>query len=426
MQGGSAVSLWDLTAPEPDVTGSAFEPGMTADVVVVGGGYTGLSTALHCAGAGLSVLLLEAERIGHGGSGRNVGLVNAGVWLPPAEVRRALGDEYGPRFLRCFSDGPQTVFDLIEKHQIRCEATRNGTIHAAHAPSGMAGLRARHQEWQRVGEPVDLLTREEVTALTGLRAFHGGLFDHRAGTINPMGYCRGLARAALAAGAKICTGLRVTGLAREGDGWKVETAQGAVTAKNVVLGTNAYTDGLWPGLGRTFRTLHYFQVVTEPLGEEADGILPGGQGLWDTGTIMVSIRRDAAGRILLGSMGRIFGTPDSGISARWARRQLRRLLPELREVALEQAWHGKFAMTSDHLPRIHRLAEGLWTPIGYNGRGITTGTIFGQAMAGVLTGEDPATLPLPVTDARPEPAARLVAGVYEAALAAHQVWRGIA
>ena len=172
-------------------------------VAIVGGGFTGLSTALHCAEAGLSAHVLEAEHLGFGGSGRNVGLVNAAVWMPPDKVLETLGPDYGPKFIRRFSDGPSIVFDLIERHQIRCEMTKTGTIHAAHGPSGLRDLQSRHAAWQRLGEPVDLLKADEVAKLTGTEAFHGGLLDYRAGTINPMGYCRGLARAAEGAGARI-------------------------------------------------------------------------------------------------------------------------------------------------------------------------------------------------------------------------------
>jgi glycine/D-amino acid oxidase-like deaminating enzyme len=127
------ISHWDGSAVEPDVD-APLDGDATADVAIVGGGFTGLSTALHGAEAGLDCLVLEAERIGHGGSGRNVGLVNAGVWHPPAAVRAALGPTYGPRFVERFGAAPEYVFSLIEKHQIRCEPARNGTIHAAHAP----------------------------------------------------------------------------------------------------------------------------------------------------------------------------------------------------------------------------------------------------------------------------------------------------
>ncbi|MEM8790192.1 MAG: FAD-binding oxidoreductase [Pseudomonadota bacterium] len=414
------ISLWNTTAQEADI-GAAFEPDGHYDVAIVGGGFTGLSTALHCAEKGLSAHVLEARHVGFGGSGRNVGLVNAALWLPPAKVRQKLGETYGPRFIERFGNGPRTVFDLIEKHQIRCEATKTGTVHAAHAPSGFEDLKERHAEWQRLGEPVDLISREDVASLIGSKAFHGGLLDHRGGTINPMGYCRGLARAAVAAGAKLSIGVQVRKLHRGGEKWRVETDQGDITASTVVLGTNAYTDDLWPGLKNVFTKIHYLQFATTPMGPDAAHILPKRQGLWDTGPIMFNYRRDAADRLLIGTMGRIIGTKDRGLTRRWAAKQIARVFPDLGQVEFEEAWHGQIAMTPDHLPRIHNLAEGLWTPIGYNGRGITTGTLFGQSMADLLTGMDPKHLPLPITDLAAAPRAGLRSKLYDLAFTANQI-----
>ena len=422
---GAAISLWDRSAQEPDIRSVDGLGGGILDVAVVGGGFTGLSTALFAAERGASVQVLEAEQIGHGGSGRNVGLVNAGVWHPPAKVRAALGDTYGPRFLQIFGDGPRMVFDLIEKHQIRCEVTRTGTIHAAHAPSGFDDLRSRHKEWQRMGEPVDLLGPGEVAEKIGTRAFHGGLYDRRAGTINPMGYVRGLARAARGAGARIATGVRVLGLRRAGDLWQVKTDNGTLEARSVVLGTNAYTDDLWPGLKRVFTPINYFQLATRPLGPDAAHILPGRQGVWDTGQIMFSLRRDTANRLIIGSMGTVLGEKDRGLSERWARKRIARLFPDLAPVAFEEAWHGRIAMTPDHLPRICMLDKGLYTAIGYNGRGITTGTIFGQAMAGLIAGDDPAGLPLPASDPKEVRSAPLMSRLYQIAFTANQLVKSL-
>lgn len=422
--GQEKISLWDATSEE--VRPDPADLPESVDLAIVGGGYTGLSTALHAAQAGLSAHVIEAHEIGHGGSGRNVGLVNAGVWMPPAQVRAALGPDYGPRFLRRFADGPAMVFDLIERHQIRCEATRAGTIHAAHAAAGLRDLEGRWREWDAMGEPVEMLDAAQTAEALGTDRYVGGLLDHRAGTVNPMGYVRGLARAARAAGAGLSTSVRVTGLHKQaGGGWRVETDQGAVRARAVVLGTNAYTDRLWPGLNATFTTIHYFQFATVPLGPEADHILPGRQGVWDTAPVMTSIRRDARGRLIIGSMGRVIGSRERGLSRRWAERTLKRLYPGLGPVEFEEAWHGQIAMTPDHLPRIHVLDEGLYTPIGYNGRGIITGTIFGQAMADLLTGMDPADLPLPVTDPAAVATAPLMRRVYDLSFVANQFLKGL-
>ncbi|MCV3274185.1 NAD(P)/FAD-dependent oxidoreductase [Roseobacter sinensis] len=424
MKRDAAVSLWDVSSAEEDYT-NPMTGDATTDVAIVGAGFTGLSTALHCAENGLSAHVLEANHIGFGGSGRNVGLVNAGVWHPPAKVREKLGDTYGPRFIQRFGDGPGTVFSLIEKHQIRCEVTKTGTLHAAHAPSGYADLKSRFDEWHRLGAPVHLLDRDEMAEKVGTTAFFGGLLDERAGTINPMGYCRGLARAARGAGAEISTGVRANRLRKDQSGWVVETDKAQLRARYVVLGTNAYTDTLWPNLKRVFTPIHYFQLATAPLGDRVAHILPERQGLWDTGQIMFSLRRDMSDRLVIGSMGKVMGALGQGLSHRWARKQLARLFPELGPVTFEDAWHGQIAMTPDHLPRIYNLDEGLYTAIGYNGRGITTGTLFGEAIAGLLTGADPSDLPLPITDVTTVPSAPIVSRLYQAAFTANQVLRSL-
>lgn len=420
----AAISLWDSSAEEPTVE-YKLDSEVSTDLAIVGGGFTGLSTALHAAEKGVDCHVLEAKHIGYGGSGRNVGLVNAGLWLPPQDIQAEIGEERGSNFVRILGEMPAYVFSLIERHQIRCEATKSGTIHAAHSPKGFEDIARRAEEWQRLGAPVDLLDAKAASQKIGTDKFFGGLLDRRAGTINPMGYARGLARAARNAGAGISTGVTVTGLRREGENWLLETDSAPVRARMVVLGTNAYSDKLWPGLKNTFTMIHYFQLATEPLGDRAVHILPERQGLWDTGTIMFSLRRDRAGRILIGSMGKVIGSKDSGLSHRWASRNLKRLFPELGEIEFEEAWHGQIAMTPDHLPRIHRLSDGLFTPIGYNGRGITTGTMFGRAMAELAAGGSEDDLLLEVTDLQELSSAPFMSRFYQAAFTANQVWKSL-
>ena len=424
MRRGDPVSIWNTTAVETEPSQNSAVEGQV-DVAIVGGGFTGLSTALHCVERGLSCHVLEASQIGFGGSGRNVGLVNAAAWLPPQDVRKIMGEDDGDRFISHFSRAPDYVFSLIEKYQIQCNATQTGTFHAADGPVGFADLVSRKAEWDRLGEPVDLLSRDEAESYIGSSAFYGALLDRRAGTINPMGYCRGLARVAIAAGALISIGARAKKLQQETGLWRVTTNKGTLMARHVVLGTNAYTDDLWPGLKYSFTKINYFQLATRPLGDRIKHILPQQQGLWDTGKIMFSLRRDDSERLIIGSMGNVMGNQSGGVSHRWAQKKLAHLFPELGRVCFDDAWQGQIAMTPDHLPHIHRLADNLYSPIGYNGRGITTGTVFGQALADLLTGDSEKKLPVPLLTMRRVGSAPVMSCFYKIAFAANQIIKSL-
>ena len=424
MRRGDPVSIWNTTAVETEPSQNSAVEGQV-DVAIVGGGFTGLSTALHCAEKGLSCHVLEASQIGFGGSGRNVGLVNAAAWLPPQDVRKILGEDDGDRFISHFSRAPDYVFSLIEKYQIQCNATQTGTFHAADGPVGFADLVSRKAEWDRLGEPVDLLSRDEAESYIGSSAFYGALLDRRAGTIYPMGYCRGLARVAIAAGALISIGARAKKLQQETGLWRVTTNKGTLMARHVVLGTNAYTDDLWPGLKYSFTKINYFQLATSPLGDRIKHILPQQQGLWDTGKIMFSLRRDDSERLIIGSMGNVMGNQSGGVSHRWAQKKLAHLFPKLGRVDFEEAWQGQIAMTPDHLPHIHKLADNLYSPIGYNGRGITTGTVFGQALADLLTGDSEKKLPVPLLTMRRVGSAPVMSCFYKIAFAANQIIKSL-
>lgn len=388
--------LWEQTAPAAPAT-QTLTGRCAADFAVVGAGYTGLSAALNLAQAGASVVVLEAAEIGFGGAGRNVGLVNAGMWVMPDELPGVL-PEHGERLLRLLGDGPDEVFALIDRHGIECQAVRNGTLHCAVGESGLAELRERAAQWQRRDAPVHLLDASEASRRIGSSAYAGALLDERAGTVQPLAYARGLAHAATAAGAQIFTQSAVTGIAPAADGWQLRTAAGEVTARKVLMATDAYTSHVFPQIATEQVRLPYFNIATEPLSDNIAGsILPGREGAWDTREVLSSFRFDQAGRLVFGSVGALRG-PGAAIHRGWARRALRSIFPQLGEVRFEAEWYGQIGMTSDNLPRFHALADGIISLSGYNGRGIAPGTVFGRLAAGLMLGrmrED--DLPLPRT-----------------------------
>jgi glycine/D-amino acid oxidase-like deaminating enzyme len=389
--------LWEKTAPPAPPTEPLIGD-VKADVVVVGCGYTGLSAALRLAEAGAKVAALEAVEVGFGGAGRNVGLVNAGMWVLPSEMIEALGADYGERALALLGNAPAAVWETIEKHAIDCEPVPNGTLHCAVGRAGVAEVAERARQWGARGAPVRTLSAEETAKRIGSTAFSGALVDMRAGTLQPLGYARGLARAAIATGAAIYTGSPVRAAERTGIGWTVRTGRGSVAADWVVVATDAYGGAPWPQPRREQIHLPYFNFATAPLSAELQAsILPGREGCWDTKTILSSFRFDRAGRLVFGSVGALRGT-GRAIHRAWARRALKRLFPQIGAVAFETEWYGMIGMTPDAVPRFHRLADRVVTFCGYNGRGIGPGTVFGRTLADHVLGRiAEKDLPLPVT-----------------------------
>ena len=398
----SSHGLWEITAPPAPLTGP-LQDSVAADVAIVGAGYTGLSAALHLAQAGVSVVVLEAAHVGAGGAGRNVGLVNAGMWVMPDTLVQTLGPVFGPRLLAALSHGPHEVFDLIARHAIACEAIPQGTLHCAVGPRGLRQIEDRAAQWAKHGVLVQVLNTADTAAMTGSTAYSGALYDTRAGTIQPMAYVRGLAGAAIKAGALLFTQSPATGLMPVGTGYKLTTPQGKVTAQRVILATDAYTRHLHPEIRGEQVMLPYFNFASPPLsGNLRHSILPGGQGAWDTKDILTSLRMDAAGRIVVGSVGALRGT-GRAIHHAWAQRALARIFPQLGPIELEAGWYGQIGMTADNLPRLHRFAPGVIGTSGYNGRGIAPGTVFGRLLAEHLTGRLAASdLPLPFSDVTPQ------------------------
>lgn len=413
-------SLWAATA-RPAIAAPPLAGAEEADAVVVGGGFTGLSAALHLAERGRHVVLLEAAEPGWGASGRNGGQVIAGLKADPAEIVAEHGAVDGKRLVDLVGGTADFVFELIRRHGIRCDAVRSGWIQAAHSATALATVTARARDWEAHGAPVRVAGRAEMAGLLGTDDYVGGLIDARGGALNPLGYSRGLAETAQRLGARIHGGSPVVSITPQGRAWRVATARGAVTAPQVVIGTNAYTTGFWPGLAASVVPVSSFQIATVPLGDNLRrAILPGGHVLSDTRRLLRYFRLDADGRLVMGGRGTFKDDPDAGDTVR-LRRWVASLFPALSDIAYEHHWAGRVAVNLDHRPHLHALAPGVWAGLGYNGRGVAMATRMGALMAELADGTPPEAIAFPVTPLRPIP----LHGMRRAVLPVMTAWYGL-
>ena len=373
-------SLYAATA-RPGPATPPLDGDRTVSVAVIGGGFTGLSTALHLAESGAEVAVLEANEPGWGASGRNGGQVNPGLKLGPSEVVADFGPELGGRMIGFAWSAPDTLFEIIRRWQIQCDARNGGTIRAATSAGHADAVRRTAEDCMRRGMPVTLLDRGAAEAATGCDRYSTAMLDRRGGDVQPLDLARGLAGAVMKAGGKVHGGTPALSLRREGTAWCIGTPSGTVRADSVVLGGNGYTDGLFPGLSRSIVPVFSSIAATAPLPDAvADAVMPSGSVLYESGHVTVYLRRDRGNRLLIGGRGpqRPIGDP-SPVS--YLIRYAERLWPGLKGVPWMHGWNGQLAMTTDHYPHVHEPAPGLFAALGYNGRGVALATAMGAEIA---------------------------------------------
>ncbi|BBK43287.1 FAD-dependent oxidoreductase [Allostella vacuolata] len=383
-------SLWAATAaPGPECP--SLEGELAVDVAIVGGGFTGLSTALHLAERGVRAAVVEAREIGEGASGLNGGQVIPGLKRGREELAARFGGERAERMVALGDGAGERVYEIVRRYGIECGLERNGWFRGAHSPMAMAYLEKTAKEMAARGVDAVLVSRDETVRMLGTDQYLGGLHDRRAGAIQPLAYVRGLARAAIGQGAQVFARSPVESLAQAAGKWRVATDRGSLVAGQVMLATGAYTDRLWPGLARTFVGVQSAQMATAPLSANLRAsVLPCRAVVSDTRKLSNYFRIDAAGRLVMGGRGPLGDTPSPSTLAAIARAAERRF-PMLGRIEWKHAWCGRIDMTLDELPRIHRPAPGLWTVLGYNGRGVALATTMGAVMADKMTdGGDPA------------------------------------
>lgn len=392
-----AATLWTATAPAR-VASPALAAPLEIEVAVIGGGFTGLSAALHLAEAGLRVALFEAYEVGHRASGRNGGQVVPGFKPGPAALARRFGDQTATRMTRFAYGAADYLFELVERLHIDCAATRNGWIQGAFSAASADYLQRRAKELNAHGGDVEYLDAKGMQAATGSSFWPAGLREKRAGAVQPLALAHGLARAVMQTGAMLYEHSPVASIVPRPDGGATLSVNGhAVQARRVVLATDAYTDRLWPAVAQSYVNVASAQISTDPLPPALQArLMPLRAGISETRKITYYCRIDPEGRFVIGGRGHSSEQLDPS-----TREQLRRAavarFPELVDVSWNYGWACRVGMTLDDLPRMHQLAPGIWTAYGYCGRGVAIGTALGRVLRDAICDVPVEMLDFPVT-----------------------------
>jgi len=385
----------------PPVAVPALDVDRKVSVAIIGGGFAGLSTALHLAEQGTEAIVLESGEPGWGASGNNGGQLNPGLKLDPDAVEATFGADLGRRMIAFAYNTPVFTLGLIRRLAIACEARQNGTLRAAYHESHAAAVETTAQQCIQRGMPVAVLDGNALRQVTGTDRYIRAMFDPRGGDVQPLSYARGLARAALAAGAAIHGQTPAMSLRREGGRWRIETPRAVVRAEKVLIATNGFTGDLWPDLYRTIAPIFSSIAATEPLPETiARQIMPTRSVLYESGHITVYYRLDASDRLLMGGRGPMHWIRGPSAVA-YLMRYASKLWPALESVKWTHGWNSRLAMTADHYPHVHEPAPGVLAYLGCNGRGVALASAMGQQLAKRLIGGDTVAIDMPITSLKP-------------------------
>lgn len=357
-----------------------------ADVCVVGGGYTGLSAALHLAEAGFNVVLLEAHRVGFGASGRNGGQLGSAQRMDQEDLERLVGDDDAAKLWDLAEDAKDLVKSLIAKHQIDCDLKPGvAVLGLSTSEQNELHQHAAHLSDRYGYDQIELLDEASGHGLCPSPTYRGGYLDMGAAHLHALNYCLGLAQAAVMAGVSIFESTEVTAI-EEGQPAKVRTANGTISADHVILACNGYLGDLNRKVAARVMPINNFIAATEPLGKDAARILTQDIAVADTKFVVNYFRLSADGRLLFGG-GESYGYRFPNDIAAKVRKPMVEIFPHLRDVKIDYAWGGTLAITMRRMPYLARVGPNILSASGYSGHGVGTATHAGQLMALAIQGQ---------------------------------------
>ncbi len=364
----------------------ALQGDENCDVCVIGAGYTGLSTALHLAQRGYDVILLEAQRLGFGASGRNGGQVGSGQRVEQGDLEKMLGKDHARQLWDLGEESKSTVRDLIAKNNIDC-GYKPGVLHAEQKRRHLHHTQAYVEKLQREYgyEQIEYMDEASLRSAVGSDAYCGGSLDRGAGHLHPLNFALGLARACVAAGVRIFEETRVSEIKR-GDPAEVLCKNGKVTAKFVALGANGYLGNLEPQVASRVMPINNFIVATEPLSDDmARSLIRDDVAIADSKFVVNYFRLSQDNRMLFGG-GESYGYRfPKNLSAK-ARKPMLKIYPQLADVRIDYAWGGTLGITMNRMPDFRRLSANILSASGYSGHGVAMATLAGKLMAEAISG----------------------------------------
>lgn len=357
-----------------------------ADVCVVGAGYTGLSAALELALAGYKVVVLEAERVGYGASGRNGGQICTGFSSGQGKIEAQLGRGDAHKCFALAEESKVLLKQRINRHKIDCDL-RWGYLHTIPKAHQFGELQEWKDEWDGLGyTDTSLLSKAELEEKLGTRIYHGALREGGAGHFHPLNYCLGLARAVINAGATIYEGSRVTEV-DTGSKPSARTAEGKVEAKFMIVAGNAYLGRTVPKLYGRVMPVGSYIIATEPLGENrAKTLIRDGEAVANTKFIVDYFRLTGDTRILFGGRAS-YSTLEPLNLGDYMRPRMAAVFPQLADAKIDYAWGGFIAITYNRIPDCGRLTPTVYYAHGYSGQGVALAGIYGKLMAEAIRGQ---------------------------------------
>lgn len=381
---GQHAPTWYAASAKPFKELPSAKGALSFDIAIIGAGFSGLSSALHLSELGYKVCILEAHRVGWGASGRNGGQVGSGMRIGQDELEDLVGFQRAKQAFEIGVEAADLVRDLIKQHKIEC-AYKDGNIEALHRKrydkETLEYVEMMHEKYDY--HSLSYLTPQEMSEKVGSSDYSAGALDTQCGHLHPLNYARGLAQAAINAGAEIFEMSRV----KHFKSGKVSTNEADISAEKIILATNGYLGNLDDHVADRVMPINNFIVATEPLSDDmCKSLIRDGECVHDSRFVVNYFRISEDNRMLFGG-GENYSYKFPRNIIKTVRKPMLQVYPQLKDVKIDYAWGGTLAITYKRLPHFEFRNNGIINISGYSGSGVHMATMAGKIVAEAINGQ---------------------------------------